>query len=373
MRGARCFPSRSCAIDTGSAVRPATSGSCAIARTARRGFAIGRAGLVPARTPHPRTRSLCCSTLVVIIRPGSQKLLRILSRKHPAWEWPARSTVCDLLLHHGLVPKTRRRPPWASRSARHSLTGQNRSDRRLQGQFRTETGLLLPAAVADGYSRFLLGCRALDSTSHGGARPVFRQCSRVHLPRLIRTDNGCPSPPAPWRVCPARVWWIRLGIYPEPSSPVTRAERSARAHASHLRGRDPRPPPDTSPASSAASAPSATINNHRPPEALGQDTPASRYRPSPRPFPTKPPALEYPSHYETRLVSRNGGIRWSSQWVNVSHVLGGEYVGLEDIDDGIWDVYFGRLKLARFHERTMRLVDALGRSERRRLLPMSPD
>jgi hypothetical protein len=54
-------------------------------------------------------------------------------------------------------------------------------------------------------------------------------------------------------------------------------------------------------------------------------------------------------------------------------VLGGEYVGLEDIDDGIWDVYFGRLKLARFHERTMRLVDALGRSERRRLLPMSPD
>jgi hypothetical protein len=52
--------------------------------------------------------------------------------------------------------------------------------------------------------------------------------------------------------------------------------------------------------------------NHHPHEALCQDMPASRYRPSPRPFPEKLPALEYPSHYESRLVSRNGGIRWSS-------------------------------------------------------------
>ena len=115
------------------------------------------------------------------------------------------------------------------------------------------------------------------------------------------------------------------------------------------------------------------FNHQRPHEALDQDTPASHYRPSPRPFPERLPALDYPSHYETRLVSRNGGIRWSSQWVNVSHVLGGEYVGLEEIDDGIWDVYFGRLKLGRFHERSMRIIDALGRSQRRRLLPMSPD
>jgi hypothetical protein len=54
-------------------------------------------------------------------------------------------------------------------------------------------------------------------------------------------------------------------------------------------------------------------------------------------------------------------------------VPGGEYVGLEEIDDGIRDVSFGCLKLGRFHERTLRIVDALGRSERRRLLPMCPD
>jgi putative transposase len=30
-------------------------------------------------------------------------------------------------------------------------------------------------------------------------------------------------------------------------------------------------------------------------------------------------------------------------WVNVSIVCVGEYVGLEEIDDGIWTVYFGPL------------------------------
>lgn len=55
------------------------------------------------------------------------------------------------------------------------------------------------------------------------------------------------------------------------------------------------------------------------------------------------------------------------------HVLGEEYVGLEEIADGEWDLYFGPLKLGRFHERTLRVEDAPGRMKRRRLIPMSPD
>ena len=85
------------------------------------------------------------------------------------------------------------------------------------------------------------------------------------------------------------------------------------------------------------------------------------------------PSIEYPGHYEKRLVSRNGGIRWNSRWVNVSHVLGGEYVGLEEIDNGLWDVYFGPLRLGRMDENDLRIEDSLGRKSRRRLLPMSPD
>jgi putative transposase len=67
-----------------------------------------------------------------------------------------------------------------------------------------------------------------------------------------------------------------------------------------------------------------------------------------------------------RRVSRNGGSRWHKQWVNVSQTLGEESVGLVEIDDGEWDVYFGPLRLGRFHERTLHIEDALGRHYRRR-------
>ena len=73
-----------------------------------------------------------------------------------------------------------------------------------------------------------------------------------------------------------------------------------------------------------------------------------------------------------RLLKRRNGetipltpkvfdIRWEHDWVNVSTVCAGDYVGLEEIDDGVWNVYFGPLKLGRFLERHRRIEDAYGR------------
>ena len=87
--------------------------------------------------------------------------------------------------------------------------------------------------------------------------------------------------------------------------------------------------------------------------------------PSNRPMPDKLPPIEYPDRFEVRYVSANGGIRWRRQWVNVTTAIIGEYVGLEEIDDGLWDVYFGPLKLGRLLERHMRIEDHLGRLKRR--------
>ena len=47
-------------------------------------------------------------------------------------------------------------------------------------------------------------------------------------------------------------------------------------------------------------------------------------------------------------------------WVNVSTVCIGEYVGLEEIDNGIWSVYFGPLKLGQLDERHMRIEISMG-------------
>ena len=83
-------------------------------------------------------------------------------------------------------------------------------------------------------------------------------------------------------------------------------------------------------------------------------------------MPNKLPPLEYPDRFEVRYVSANGaGIRWNKRWVNVSITCVGEYVGLEEIDDGVWNVYFGPLKLGRLLERHMRIEDEFGRLKRK--------
>ena len=117
----------------------------------------------------------------------------------------------------------------------------------------------------------------------------------------------------------------------------------------------------------------ADYNEERPHEALGQKTPASVYQPSPRRYPDKIPPIEYPAHFEVRRVSRNGGIHWKHRsatgpnngWVNVSHVLAEECVGLDEVDDGIWSVYFGPVPLGRFDERELRLYGDYGKCRTR--------
>jgi hypothetical protein len=89
-------------------------------------------------------------------------------------------------------------------------------------------------------------------------------------------------------------------------------------------------------------------------EALGQKRPATIYRPSPRPYPETLPPIEYAGHLEKRKIEHNGMMCWKNGRIFTSKTLRGEYVGLEEIDDGIWSVYYGPVLLARFDEREMR-------------------
>jgi len=80
----------------------------------------------------------------------------------------------------------------------------------------------------------------------------------------------------------------------------------------------------------------ALFTNERPHETLGQKRPATIYRPSPRPYPESLPPIEYAGHLETRKISHNGMMRWKRERIFTSKTLTGEWVGLEEIDDGIW-------------------------------------
>ena len=105
----------------------------------------------------------------------------------------------------------------------------------------------------------------------------------------------------------------------------------------------------------------AEFNADRPHDALAGLVPADRYAPSPRPMPGVLPEPDYPGHLggadarPVRYVSRDGAIRLKKRQVFVSQALGGEHVGLEEVEDGVWSVSFYDRLLARLDERTWKL------------------
>ena len=105
---------------------------------------------------------------------GGKKLLALVHKRHRNWDLPHRSTVCDLLNRHGMVPKKRNRrrighpgKPTSSMLAPNDLWSAD-----FKGQFKTGNGrYCYPLTVADGFSRYLLGCQAqFDRSATGEAR-----------------------------------------------------------------------------------------------------------------------------------------------------------------------------------------------------------
>lgn len=328
----------------------------------------------PGHSPNETAPEIVAALLEVRRRHptwGAKKLIAIVHKRHPQWHLPCRSTVCDILSRHGMIPKKRQRRrighPGKPTSA--ILAPNDIWSADFKGHFKTGDGVYCyPLTVTDGYSRYLLGCQALYSTAAAGAKPVFiRLFKEYGLPKRIRTDNGVPfATNTLARLSTLSAWWVRLGVLPEliePGKPQQNG-RHERMHKT-LKAEATRPPAGSLSAQQRKfNRFREEYNEHRPHEALDQQTPASLYTPSSREMPSRLPPLEYPDRFEVRYVSANGGIRWNCDWVNVSIVCAGEYVGLEEIDDGIWNVYFGPLRLGRLHERHMRIEDEYGRLKR---------
>ncbi len=93
------------------------------------------------------------------------------------------------------------------------------------------------------------------------------------------------------------------------------------------------------------------FNDERPHDALQGRTPGSLYQPSPRPFPRELPPIDYPGHCLVKRVTTAGTIRFKHRLLFVSQALTHHPIGLEDVDDGVWSIYFCQVLLARLDER----------------------
>jgi len=310
------------------------------------------------RAPHSHPNAISADMVQSIVairrrhpRWGPRKVKVVLRRQRPRAVLPAASTIGDILKRHGLAHprrRVRRSSPYGERLRQydapnavwcadfkgHFPLGGRRNGERCH-----------PLTISDGFSRFLLRCRALRRPLSQHVHRVFESAFREYgLPRAIRTDNGPPfSTLAPGGLSRLSVWWIRLGIRPERIMPG-RPEQNGRHERMHrtLKAETARPPRSSFSAQQRAFDRFLTeYNKERPHEALGQEVPASLYRPSLRSYPRQLPEPEYPTHFETRVAYPNGVISFgATQWY-VSNCIADERVGLEPCDDGRWRVHFG--------------------------------
>ena len=283
-------------------------------------------------------------------RWGPRKLRAWLQQRRAGRAWPAASTIGAVLHRHGLtVPRQRRLHASPSRGstagAPNDVWGAD-----FKGWFRTgDQQRCDPLTISDLFSRYLLRCQVVAGVADPLVRPLFEATFREYgLPRAISTDNGPPfASLAAGGLSRLAVWWVRLGIRPERITPG-HPEQNARHERLHrtLKEETTQPPQRTGRAQQRAFDRFRPIYNHeRPHEALGQQPPAAWYQPSPRSFPERLPALEYPDPYVVRRAHPNGDIKWFGRRVFISQALAGELVGLEELADGHWRVCFGPVEL----------------------------
>jgi hypothetical protein len=151
---------------------------------------------------------------------------------------------------------------------------------------------------------------------------------------------------------------MRLGIVPERIAPGHPEQNGSHEqfHAM-LKAGTARPPGPNARAQQRRFDRFCVEYNHvRPHEALGNEPPATYYTPSTRVLPARLAPLEYPGHMERRSVFGVGLVSLHNRTVFLSEALVGEAVGLEEVDEGLWTIYFGSVVIGRYDERRSRVL-----------------
>ena len=216
-----------------------------------------------------------------------------------------------------------------------------------------------PLTIVDNYSRYILRINGQTDIKTEPTQKAFERLFReVGMPQAIRSDNGAPfATTGIHGLGRLNVWWLRLGIshqrivpgHPQDNGAHERMHRDLKDHCTHPVRANRR-------GQQRAFDKFADMYNHeRPHESLGDKMPASRWRSSRRAFPDEIPLPEYKAHWLKRRVSSAGLIRLASKAIFISQALWKDDVALEEIENGIWNVYFYDTLLGRIDERIGRL------------------
>lgn len=279
---------------------------------------------------------------------GPKKLLIVLKTREPGIDWPSIATAEKWLKRNGLVRKRRRRrsvPPYSEPfMACDDVNKVWSAD--YKGQFRTgDDRWCYPLTVSDNMSRYLLACKGLYSPCYEDTRKWLEWTFREYgLPEAIRTDNGAPfAGRGITALSRLSIWFIKLGIRPERIR-VGKPQENGRHERMHRTLKDETVKPPCSNMNSQQARFDSfkeEYNDIRPHESIGQHPPASVYAKSPRRYPEKIFSPEYDEGVEVRRVKQNGEIIFNGKAYYLTELLGGERVGLTEIDDASYEIRFG--------------------------------
>lgn len=311
----------------------------------RRYRELGVAGIAErSRKPHrsPGRTSTELEQLGVEVRRrypdwGARKLRVVLARQ--GVDLP-RNTIHRILLRHDLVREEERRTSALQRFER------GQPNELWQMDFKGPKGwpqAMGPLSVLDDHSRYLITLAANGST-HG--EPVRQQLEeafqRCGVPEGMLMDPGTPwwSMSSAWGQTHLSLWLMRQGIRLHWSGirhPQTQG-KVERFHGSLQRALERRGPAQP-PMQAWLDAYRWEHNHVRPHEALGMETPATRWWPSPRRYDPHPPRWEYPQGAWVLKVDCQGKLDIKGRKWKVSRSLSGEWVHLVPIESRVLVFY----------------------------------
>lgn len=281
---------------------------------------------------------------------GAPKLRVLLRQQQPEWAEISVRTVHRILDRHGLIQEADRHRPAEKRYERSAPNELWQMDFKGPQGFNTGNPVG-PLSILDDHSRYLIALQHLGSTRMAGVRSTLeRTFTAVGLPEAMLVDHGVPwwNNVSPWGLTELTVWIMRQGVrllfsgvrHPQTQGKVERMHGALQRAVSRRKAN----PEDAHWLESFRHE----YNSVRPHEALAMATPASRWRPSARPFQPEPREWEYPSGMEVVRLLGQGQFRWHHRRWDVSRALRHQCVGIERIGDRAI-VYFCQTPIRELH------------------------
>jgi putative transposase len=316
---------------------------------------------------HPHKTSEAIEELILKLRDfkpswGPKKIKARLELDNPGVKIPVASTIDEILTRYGIPKQKAKRRRFRAEGTGPLKDSQSPNEIwcvDFKGQFRLgNRSYCYPLTISDHYSRYLLECEGLESTSTNGVWSAFERVFQDYgLPQIIRSDNGIPFSSRTingWSRL--SVWWLRLGIKLERIKPG-HPEQNGRHERMHwtLKYEATRPAsPNILHQQSRFDGFRHEYNYYRPHEALNMQLPSNVYKKSVVQYPKDLPKLEYPMHDLVRTVDSNGSVHFrTGMRFQLTAALYGEEVGLREVSSGIWLVSFMEHDLGYFEEKSL--------------------